>query len=79
MRKVRLNHVFKTSERDVNFLVPTDRDMLRSFLGVVGFYKKFIPDFAVTVQPQFNLLKKDVDFIWDIYCQKSFKYVKKEL
>ena len=53
--------------------------MLRSFLGVVGFYKKFIPDFAVTVQPLCNLLKMDVDFILDIDCQKGFEYVKKEL
>ena len=63
----------------VDFPVPTDKDMLRSFLGVVGFYKKFVPDFAVTVQPLFNLLKKDVDFTWDIDCQKGFEYVKKEL
>ena len=63
----------------VDFPVPTDKDMLRSFLGVVGFYKKFIPDFAVTAQPLFNLLKKDVDFICGIDCQKGFEYVKKEL
>ena len=63
----------------VDFPVPTNKDMLRSFLGVVGFYKKFIPDFAVTVQPLFNLLKKDVDFIWDIDCHKGFEYFKKEL
>ena len=63
----------------VYFPVPTDKDMLRSFLGVVVFYKKFVRDFAVTVQPLFNLLKQDVDFIWNIDCQKGFEYVKKEL
>ena len=60
----------------VDFPVPTDKDILRSFLAVVAFYKKFEPDFAVTLQSLLNLLKKDVDFIWDIDCQKGFEYVK---
>ena len=47
----------------VDFPVPTDKDILRSFLAVVAFYKKFEPDFAVTLQPLLNLLKRDVDFV----------------
>ena len=62
-----------------DFPVPADKDMLRTFLGIVAFYKEFIPDFAVTVQPLLNFSKKDVDFTWDIDCPKGFEYVKKEL
>lgn len=47
----------KTGEK-VNFPVPKNKDVLWSFLGVVGFFKKFIPDSTVNCEPLLHLLKK---------------------
>jgi hypothetical protein len=45
---------------------------LRSFLGVVGFYDKFIPHYSDTVTCLTNLTKKDTPFDFDDKCQASF-------
>jgi hypothetical protein len=45
---------------------------LRSFLGVVGFYDKFIPHYSDTVTCLTNLTKKDVPFDWTPQCQEAF-------
>ena len=60
-----------------DFPVPTDIDMLCSFIGVVGFCKKFIPDFAETVQPFFNLLKKDLILDGTSIAKKAFNTLRK--
>ena len=45
---------------------------VRSFLGMVGWYRKFIPNFSTIASPLFNLTKKDVKFIWTDDCDKAF-------
>ena len=37
---------------------------IRSFLGHVGFYRRFIRDFSVIAHPLCNFLAKDVTFEW---------------
>ena len=41
-----------------NFKRPTDKKSLRSYLGLLSFYRKFIPNLAVHTYPLSNLLKK---------------------
>ena len=45
---------------------------VRSFLGHVGFYKRFIKDFSVISKPLCNLLTKENVFEWTEQCEKAF-------
>jgi len=38
---------------------PTDKKILLSFLGLIGYYRKFIPNFAAIAVPLTDLTKKD--------------------
>ncbi|KAH9704470.1 hypothetical protein KPL70_011475 [Citrus sinensis] len=52
----------------------TVRDV-RSFLGHVGFYRRFIKNFSAISKPLCNLLLKDAPFEWNDDCQKSFEKI----
>ena len=56
-------------------LPPTLRD-LRSFLGHVGFYRRFIRDFAKVFKPLTTLLYKDKDFFIDKEGERAFEMLK---
>jgi hypothetical protein len=49
------------------------------FLGLVGYYKKFILGYAKIVGPLFELTKKDHKFSWTLICQVAFVIFKKKL
>lgn len=53
----------------------TIRDV-RSFLGTVNFYGKFIPNMADKRKHLNNLLKKDTKFIWTKECEDAFNVLK---
>ena len=55
-----------------NFPVQNDQKTVKSFLGLIGYYRKFINNFAKIAKPLTNLLKKDVPFYWSPECQESF-------
>ena len=61
--------------------IPCPKDMkgIRSFLGHVGFYRRFIKDFSKISRHLTNLLQKDVPFIFDDDCLEAFKTLKKAL
>ena len=52
---------------------------IRSFLGLAGYYKKFIRDFAKFAIPLMHLTKKNQAFMWDEDCEDSFTKLKKAL
>ena len=52
---------------------------IRSFLGHVGFYRRFIKDFNKIARPLCNLLEEDVPFNFNDKCQTTFKILKKTL
>ena len=54
----------KKVEVIAQWLPPTTITQLQSFLGAVGYYRKFILNFASIAKPLFRLLKKDVEFKW---------------
>ncbi|XP_062538134.1 uncharacterized protein K02A2.6-like [Armigeres subalbatus] len=55
---------------------PKDVTTLRSFLGAVNFYAKFVPEMHQLWRPLDALLKKDAKFVWNSECQKSFRRFK---
>ena len=49
---------------------------IRSFLGHVGFYRRFIRDFSAIACPLSNFLAKDVTFEWSQACEGAFDKLK---
>ena len=52
---------------------------VRRFLGMCGFYRKHIKNFAKIALPLTELLSKDKPFLWDPKCQESFETLKTAL
>ena len=59
--------------------VPIKLKEVRSFLGHVGYYQRFIKYFSQIVAPLYKLLRKDVEFIWNDDCMKAFLQLKEVL
>ncbi|KAG0720105.1 Transposon Tf2-6 polyprotein [Chionoecetes opilio] len=58
---------------------PTDATSLRSFLGSVQFYGKFLPDLATVTEPLHRLTRKDSTWKWGAEEQDSFQSLKELL
>ena len=58
---------------------PTNVKTIRSFLGHVGFYRRFIKDFSKITKPLCNLLEKDTVFLFDDACLTAFESLKEKL
>ena len=58
---------------------PTNVDNVRSFLGLSGYYRIFIQNYAQIALPLSTLLKKDVKFEWGEEQEKAFQELKKRL
>jgi hypothetical protein len=66
--------------RDVlNWKPPTTVSEIRSFLGLAGYYRRFIEGFSKIVKPLTSLLEKDKKFEWSEVCQNSFDELRKRL
>lgn len=59
--------------------VPENVTELKSFLGLVNYYNKFIPRLSSNLYCLYNLLKKDVQYVWDENCNNAFEKSKKAL
>ena len=49
---------------------------VKQFLGLVGYYRKFIPRYADIARPLNALTRKNTEFVWTDICQKSFDLLK---
>lgn len=58
---------------------PRDVGELRSFLGLVQYYHKFLPDLATILHPLHKLLKKHHKWMWTAECDESFNKIKSML
>ena len=63
----------------VNWKPPKNVSEVRSFLGLAGYYRKFVEGFSRIEAPLTKLTRKDVKYDWVDACQKSFEELKDRL
>ena len=63
----------------MNWKPPTNVSEVRSFLGLAGYYRKFVEGFLKIATPLTNLLKKDHKFEWSDTFQHSFEELRQIL
>jgi hypothetical protein len=62
-----------------NWKRPTSVTEIRSFLGLAGYYRRFIEGFSKIARPMTTLLQKDKKFEWTNACERSFCELKRRL
>ncbi|KAK1677859.1 hypothetical protein QYE76_038707 [Lolium multiflorum] len=58
---------------------PTTQTEVRAFLGLAGYYRRFVEGFSSIARPMTQLLKKDKKFEWTDKCEESFQQLKSRL
>lgn len=58
-----------------DFPIPTSKEEIQSFVGVVQFASRFIPNKSEVLAPLNYILKKDVEFTWGPEQQKAFTHI----
>lgn len=58
---------------------PTDVTEVKSFLGLVNYYNRFVPNAAHILHPIYELLGKEKKFVWTQDCDNAFQLIKKEI
>jgi hypothetical protein len=52
---------------------------IRSFLGLAGYYRRFIENFSKIAKPMTELLKRNIPYVWSDKCEVSFQELKTRL
>jgi hypothetical protein len=63
----------------VEWPTPTDTKQLRSFLGLAGYYRRFVRHFALIAKTLTSLLKNDTLFVWTDEHEAAFQTLKQAL
>jgi hypothetical protein len=63
----------------LDWKAPKDVRRIKSFIGMAGYYRRFVEGFPRIARPMTALLAKKVEFKWTIACQKSFETLKEKL
>ena len=66
----------KKIEVIIEWKPPRNVTKVRSFLGLAGYYRRFVKGFLMTAAPMTRLLQKNVRFEWSEKCQASFEKLK---
>ena len=59
-----------------SFSPPQSRKAIQRFLGMIGYYRRFIKDYSTVLAPLTDLLRKDKKFHWSEECSQAFADVK---
>jgi Reverse transcriptase (RNA-dependent DNA polymerase)/RNase H-like domain found in reverse transcriptase len=63
----------------LEFTTPTSLKQVRSFIGMAGFYRKFVKDFAGITRPLTALSRKGVKFSWGVEQEQAFRTLQRKL
>ena len=63
----------------LNWVQPKNVTDIRSFLGLAGYYRRFIENFSKIAKPMTELLKQGSVFEWSSECESAFQTLKKLL
>ena len=63
----------------VNLEPPKTLKEVRSFIGMTGFYRRYIPNYSKIAKPLSALTRKNAQFLWTPECQESFEKLKESL
>ena len=58
---------------------PADVSQLRSLLGMINYYSKFIPDFSSKLHPLYELVRNKSKWCWSESCEAAFLWAKEVL
>lgn len=61
------------------FVEPKDKHEVRRYLGLTGYFRKFITGYANIARPLTDLLKEGKPYVWELEQQKAFESLKQEL
>jgi hypothetical protein len=56
----------------LDWKAPTTVFEVRSFIGLAGYYRRFILDFSKIAKPMTQLFHKDVKLVWNPECEEAF-------
>lgn len=62
-----------------SWATPANAKGVRHFLGMAGYYRRFVRGFGIIARPLFNLLKKGVPFVWTDNTEQAFQLLKHKL
>jgi hypothetical protein len=63
----------------LNWKAPTDARGIKSFIGMAGYYWRFIKGFSKIAKPMTVLLGNKIEFKWTQKCQEAFEALKEKL
>ena len=63
----------------ISLEVPTNLKELQGFLGCVGYYRRFVENYSKIAASLNQLLKKDIEYVWNEERQKAFQTLKDQL
>jgi hypothetical protein len=66
-------------EAVLHFPTPKNVTSVRSFLGLTGYYRKYIKGYSNLAGPLFELTRKDVVFAWSVNCEQAYQALKAAL
>ena len=58
---------------------PVDLKTVRRFLGMAGYYRRFVQAFSIIAAPLYSLTKPTSPFAWTMLCEQSFRKLRLEL
>ena len=62
-----------------SFPCPKSKRQLQSFIGLSGFYRRYIPQFSSIMAPLYELIKGDVPWKWGMEENEAFEIIKQKL
>ena len=58
---------------------PTSVKEVKSFLGMAGYYRRFVKDLSIIAKPMTKLTQKNIIFVWTQECEHCFQILKEKL